>query len=247
MIGGPCARRVFEHRALLVVVLLELAVVRDHVVHGVVHGDADGDRRDERRRDVERDAHEPHQSVDGQHRDDVGDHREEPHRERHEEGGVDQRDDEKRRHEALQLVHGEKVHGVVGQDGLAGRARYERRGELARDVTIDARAQRRDGIRTGEVVTDDDVGAGRVEVDELRKVASLQQQHVLRDQVRVVGNDLERRIAAIHLPVHLPDVVRDGDRLADLAGPGQEILEAGDLAEDLGSLTPSGRPVSTTT
>ena len=95
-------------------------------------------------------------------------------------------------------------------------------------------------LRAGEVVAHDDVGAGRVEVDELRKIAPLQQQHVLRDQVRVVGNDLERRIAAIHLAVHLPDVVRDGDGLADLARPGQEILEAGDLAEDLGILDAVG-------
>ena len=113
-------------------------------------------------------------------------------------------------------------------------------GNSRADIVLDLAAQRRDGIRAGEVVAHDDVGAGRVEVHELRKIAPLQQQHVLRDQVRVVGNDLERRIAAIHLAVHLPDVVRDGDRLADLARPGQEILEAGDLAEDLGILDAVG-------
>jgi hypothetical protein len=60
---GPALRphRV-EHGDLLVAVDVELAVVSDHVVHGVVDGDADGDGGDQGVAGVERDAQQPHEA-----------------------------------------------------------------------------------------------------------------------------------------------------------------------------------------
>ena len=99
---------------------------------------------------------------------------------------------------------GEKVHGVVGQDRLAGRARHERRRELARDVALDLVAQREMAFEAGEVVTHDDVERRTRRSRRTSQNRALSSSSMYRsDQVRVVGNDLERRIAAIHLPVHL--------------------------------------------
>jgi len=78
-----------------------------------------------------------------------------------------------------------------------------------------------------------DAGAGGVEVEELRQLSALEEQQILGDSVGGIRDDLEGRIAAVHLSMHPADVVGDRDRLGHLAGAGEEILKLGDLPQHL--------------
>ena len=155
---------------------------------------------------------------------------------------MDEADHDERQRQALELVHRQEVDGVVGQDCLTGGLGHEGRGELARHVGLDLASQPRDRPRAGQVVADDDVGAGRVEVHELVELPALEEQEILRDRILALRDHLERRIAAVDLPVHLSDVVGHGDGLVDHARGVEEVLKGRHPAEHVGILDPALPP-----
>ena len=123
----------------------------------------------------------------------------------------------KRPHEALPARSWRKVHGIVVRIASpVGRATSV--GGTRGGCSLRSRGAVPRWHSSGEVVTHDDVGAGRVEVHKLRKIAapSSSMYCAIRPRCR---NDLERGIAAILSPVQSSGVVRDGTVLLTLPVP----------------------------